>query len=250
MIGDIGVLSFFAMTTLSGKVLGNGIHKVGCWHEDPDGEEDSEEGESQEAKPVDDGRGEFPLVAHRLVIVLVTEALGDVSHLLQDLGQLWLHAARRRAVTRGQEQLILSRPPGQPSAEDPGVGRGGGVLDAVQAPDADVEQFAVGGLGGWGPGTEIHAGHAGHAVLRGLVVTGRARTPLTRALHAQEPGAPVQQDHADLSGHGWENYEEMNKAFKINEGRWHQPENIQLYVSFLPNHNEKLVILWSLDTTI
>lgn len=74
---------------LSEKVFGNCLYKVGCWHEDTNSAEDSEEWESHETKPVDNGGGEFPLVAHRLTLVLVAEPFRNVAHLIQDLGHLY-----------------------------------------------------------------------------------------------------------------------------------------------------------------
>lgn len=100
-------------------------------------------------------------------------------------------------MTCGEQRLLLTRPSHQPSAEEAGVGCRGdrGVLDALQATDAHVKQVAVGGLGGRGAGVELHAGQAAP---RTLVVAGRAHPFLTGAFHSQEPGAPVQQDHAGL----------------------------------------------------
>lgn len=153
------------------KVFGNGLYKVGCRHEDPNGAEDGEERESHEAEPVDNRRGKFPLVAHRAVLVVVAKPLGDKAHLVQDLGQLYFHVSHRGAGTWGEEHLILTCACNQPSAEDPGVGRGGsgGVLNALQAAEADVEHVAVVGLGGRGAGVEVHAGEAAPS---SFVVTG------------------------------------------------------------------------------
>lgn len=161
------------MITASGeKVFGNGFNKIGCRHEDADGAEDGEEREGHEAQPVNDRRSKLPLVAHRLVLILVPKALGDVPHLVQDLGQLQLHVGpRSAALTGGQEHLVLAGPAQQPSAEDPRVGGGGGrgAVDALQAADADVKHVAIGGLGGQGAGVQVHAGQA---AAPSLVVTG------------------------------------------------------------------------------
>lgn len=179
------------------KVFGNSLNKVRCWHEDPNSAEDSEEWESHETKPVDNRCSKFPLVAHSLVFVLFPKAFGNIAHLVQDLGQLWFHAAHWGAVTCGEEHLVLACSSDQSSAEDTRVERGGscGVLNALQATDANIKHVAVGGLGGWDTRIELHAGQAAP---RSFVVTGWTHSVLTWALHAQKPGAPVQQDHTGL----------------------------------------------------
>lgn len=186
---------YFLAKALSEKVFGNGLYKVRCWHEDPDGAEDGEEWERHKTKPVDDRRSKFPLVAHGLVLVLVTEAFGNKPHLVQDFGQLWFHGGHWGSVTCGEEHLLLTWSSHQPSTEDAGVRRGGGCGVALQATDADVQHVAVVGLGGWGAGAEFNAGQA---AAWSLVVTGWTHSVLTGALHPQEPGAPVQQDHTGL----------------------------------------------------
>lgn len=159
------------------KVFGNGLNKVGCWHEDPERAEDCEEGESHETEPVDDRCCKLPLVAHGLVFILVSEAFGNKAHLIQDLGQLRLHAAHWGAVSGGQEHLIFACSSNHLAAENPRVGK----------------HVAVVRLGG--TGFELNAGQAASW---GLVETGWAHSRLTWALHAKEPGAPVQQDDAGL----------------------------------------------------
>lgn len=68
-------------------------------------------------------------------------------------------------------------------------------MKTLQSTDANIKQVAVGGLGGWGAGIEVQAVQAAAC---SLVVTGRAHSLLAWALHAQEPGAPVQKEHAGL----------------------------------------------------
>ena len=180
---------------LSGKeVFGNGFYKVRCRHEDTDGAEDGEEREGHETEPVDHWSRKLPLVAHQLILILVAETLGDVAHLIQELGQIGLQAPRRRGGPRGQEHLVLPPTTHQTAAQHSGVG-GGGSCSVVHALQADVEHVAVGGVGSWGAGVQVHAGEAPTGM---LVVASRAYTVLTGPLHTQEPGAPVEQNHPSL----------------------------------------------------
>lgn len=59
---------------------------AGCRHQDADGAEDGEDGEGHETQAVHHTGRELPLTAHGLTRALAAEAVGDVAHLLQDLG--------------------------------------------------------------------------------------------------------------------------------------------------------------------
>lgn len=72
----------------SNEVFGNGLHKVGSRHEDGDGADDVENAERHQTQAVDDGACEFPLVGRAAGVVLFPEAVGHVTHLLQDGVQL------------------------------------------------------------------------------------------------------------------------------------------------------------------
>ncbi|CAB1334561.1 unnamed protein product [Coregonus sp. 'balchen'] len=73
------------------EVLGGGLHKVGCGHEDGDGTDDVEHTEPHQTQTVDDCRCELPLLRHTHPAVLLTEMIGQEPHLRQQGLELGLH---------------------------------------------------------------------------------------------------------------------------------------------------------------
>lgn len=173
--GELNALGFTTTNVLLiGKVFGHGLIEAGSWQEDPERAEDNEEGEGNQTESVDDSRRKSPLITHGHLVVLVPVAFGNKVHLIQDPGQLWLHAGPRGAASGREELLSLTW------SWHCGVRHG-------------VKHVAIVGPGG--TGFELNAAQAG---LLAIVGASWARSGLTLALHTQEPGAPVQQEHTNL----------------------------------------------------
>lgn len=104
---------------ISNKVLGNGVREVWRGHEDGDGAYDVENAERHQTQPVDDSARKFPLVGRALGLVLLPEAVGHVTHLLQERLKLRVSHPCRRAPSR-----TASKPPT--------TGNSAGTADRVQ----------------------------------------------------------------------------------------------------------------------
>lgn len=204
------------------EVFGNRFYEVGRRHEDGEGADDGEQRESHQAEPVHHRCGELPLAADGLRLILVAEALRYVRHLLQDA--LDLREGNSHAHPPSDSQppdaahpsrwlgLIGGRAVGASAQSYPRVTRGWAVRAVVYWVVIGEVQVhgAVGGArlaGGLREGhaearngTHLYGGGAG-VVLGGVAVLVRAPLALIAGLlHAQEPGAPVQQNHSHLEG--------------------------------------------------
>lgn len=100
----------------SSEVFGHSFNEVGCRHQDADGAEDGEDGEGHETQAVHHTGRELPLTAHGLTLVLAAEAVGDVAHLLQDLGQVRVPL---RGLAAMQQVLVMGGGAGHAAAHNP-----------------------------------------------------------------------------------------------------------------------------------
>lgn len=180
------------------EVFWDCLNKVWRGHENGKGADDGEKWKRHQTETIHDCCSKFPLTADCLSLILVTESLSNVHHFRQDAMDLLFSCKHPHCLPL----FFIWRPADSTTAARHARVTAGWAASTVNGVVAKVQVHVT--VGGW-VGRGRLTGHYPHLnaagtgmVCRRMVIFGVGFAFLARLLHAQEPGTPVEQDHAHL----------------------------------------------------
>lgn len=180
------------------EVFRDCLNEVWRGHENGKGADDGKKWKRHQTEPIHDCCRKFPLAADCFCLILVTESLSYVHHFRQDVMDLlftWKHP-------HCLPLFFVWRPADSTNAARHAGVAAGWAASVVNGVVAEVQVHVT--VGGW-VGRGRLTGHYPHLNATGagmvrwrVVIFVVGFTFLAWLLHAQEPGAPVEQDYTHL----------------------------------------------------
>lgn len=162
--------------------------------DDDDGGDDGVRGEGDEAKPVHHHGREFPVHFYLVDLLVAPHLVGDVPKLAQDVLKLPCFVEAKRGVRSDDGSSLLVGP-----AHEARVSSVVGRRAAAHRLDLSDVVIYVQHVGQQRLGRALLQLQLPHLVVHH---NGLARDLLTRTVHAQDPGQPLQQHAPDLRRKG------------------------------------------------